>query len=834
LQKNKAYHIAKDKTYIMKKIPGTLFILLLSVVAITAKAQTLYTINGKVTDTAGKPVKNATIELRNIKDSTLVKTDIADAEGTFKFLQVKAGAFILFVSSTGYEQYFSNVLEVNGSNTQINYPPVILKTKSVSILQGVTVTARKPFLEQKIDRTVMNVDALITNAGSSAIEALEKAPGVLVSSSGQISLKGKSGVVIYINDKPSYLSAAELINYLRGLPASTIEVIEIMPNPPAKYDAAGSAGVINIRLKKSRVKGFNGNLSLSYGQGTYMRTNNSFNFNYRVNKVNFFGNTSYNINNDYQDLRIERQFFTQAGALASTFSQRSYDKRERNSSNIRFGLDYYMSKKSTLGIVIDGFDNPFRGIKTNDASMLNNSFVLDSTVKAVNETTTKWRKGSGNVNYSLKLDSTGKELSMNLDYIRYKTKSDQELLNTTYLPNNTVKAKDILTGNLPAVIDIHTAKIDYTQPLKKSAFFDAGLKTSFIKTNNTAEYYSGSGSSQVINNDFTNYFNYREYINAAYINYKKEFKRFSLQTGLRFENTLIKGRQLGNAIKPDSSFKREYSSFFPTVYLSYRLDSASRNQVAISYGRRINRPDYQDMNPFVSPVDKFTFFSGNPFLVPTFSQSFSVSHIFRNAITTSFEYSVVRDVINETVEQTNGIFISRPGNIGRNTNIGFSLSGGLPVRPWWSVYMYMEYTNIRYKGVLYNQQLDTKADAGVFYATNQFKISKLWDAELFVYYQTSRVNSQFSMKSIWIATAGVQRKVLKEKGAVKFNLRDIFYSVQPRGTITNLLNSTATYFNYLDNRVFTISLTYRFSTGKSLNARQSGGAETEQGRVKSN
>ncbi|MEJ7671744.1 MAG: hypothetical protein WKF59_03335 [Chitinophagaceae bacterium] len=223
-----------------------------------------------------------------------------------------------------------------------------------TVLKGVSVTAKKQFIEQKIDRTVMNVDALVSNAGVTALDVLENAPGVLVSSEGAVSLKGKSGVVIFIDDKPTYLSGADLANYLRSLPSSTLDKIEIMPNPPARYDAAGNAGVINIRTKKSRSGGFTGGINLAYWQGKYARTTNSFNFNYRTQKVNVFSTASYTINNGLNDPDLYRYYFKSNGSLRSTFFQNSFIRNTSYSTNIKLGVDYFLSPKATIGILVNG------------------------------------------------------------------------------------------------------------------------------------------------------------------------------------------------------------------------------------------------------------------------------------------------------------------------------------------------------------------------------------------------------------------------------------------------------------------------------------------------
>lgn len=281
------------------------------------------TISGKISDASQKPLEGATVLLVTARDSVITRSMLSADNGSFIFEKVKPGSYKVQVTLTGFYKYTSEPVTVNAEK-----PVVVLNTFLLSpqtnTLQGVTVTSQKPMVERKIDRTVVNVESMITSAGSSALEMLEKAPGVSVDQNGAISLKGKSGVVIFIDDKPTYLSGADLESYLRSLPAASIDQIELMTNPPAKYDAAGGAGVINIRTKRTRIKGFNGTVIGSYVQGRYAKTNNSFNFNYRNNKFNSFGTLTYNTTNAFADLNINRFFRNTDGSRKSDFLQHTY------------------------------------------------------------------------------------------------------------------------------------------------------------------------------------------------------------------------------------------------------------------------------------------------------------------------------------------------------------------------------------------------------------------------------------------------------------------------------------------------------------------------------
>ena len=810
----------------MKK---TLLLLLLLLSGKFSIAQ-IQTIKGQIEDKNLKPIDGAIVSLLKAKDSSFVKTAFSETDGKFELVAIKEGAYFLVITSIGFQKHTSSPFELKQEALSLS---TIVLIDDVKMLKEVNIVAQKPFVEKKIDRTVINPDALIGNAGSNSLEVLEKAPGILVDVNGIISLRGKSGVVVFIDDKPTYLAAADLASYLRSLPAGSIETIEIMTNPPAKYDASGNAGVINIKLKKNTLKGINGGVNLSYGQGRYMRTNNSVNLNYRINKFNFFTNLSANQNNSYQDLTINRLYFNENAIYTSGFTQNSYIKKEFGSNNLKFGLDYYLSKKATLGAAVTGFYNPSFSPVTNNAQVLDQKNNPSLLIKATNPADKIWKNGSINLNYVYKIDSLGKELSANADYIAYDSDLTQNLINSTFSVNNKPLTQTTLSSFLPAIISIQTAKFDYVNPLKNGGKFEVGFKSSLVNTDNTADFYDVLDNIKYPNYEFSNRFKYKENINAGYLNFNKDWKKLAVQAGLRIENTNINGNQLGNIQTKDSTFTRKYNSIFPTFYMSYKVDSAAVHQLGLSLGRRIDRPNYQDLNPFTYPLDRYTFYGGNPFLQPTFSYNFELSHTYKNFLTTTLEYSYVKNLIQETNEQRGTLFYSRPGNFGEQIAYGININAGFDIKKWWTLQLYTELKSLGYNSLVYGQVLDESRFYWYVGPTNQFKISKNLNAELAGSYQTRILVAQFLTIPVWQMRGGISYKILENKGTLKLNLSDMFYTNQPGGDIRNIANSQANWLSLLDSRVLTFAFSYRFNKGKSLNARKSGGSETEQGRVKS-
>jgi outer membrane receptor protein involved in Fe transport len=813
----------------MRTLPN-LFIIILLTVSFIGRAQnkTGVKISGKIGATNQPALSAATITLLKAKDSSVVKMSVSDQEGRYSFDNPPQGQYLLAVSAVGYEKQYSAPFTVSGNNMELTPILLVQRTKD---LKAVTVSARKPLVEQKIDRTVVNVDAFISNTGANALEALEKSPGIQVDKDGNISLKGKQNVVVLIDGRPAYLSGADLANMLKGMQASQLEQIEIMTNPPARFDAAGNAGVINIKTKKNKIKGFNGNMSAGVSQGVYFKTNESLSLNYRNGKVNLFSNYSFSRNNNFQQLEIFRRYKNDDGSTNAIFEQVAYMKRRNMNNNLKMGMDYYVTNKTTLGVVVSGFYNPESSNNTNTSYLQNPDYELDSIATAGSHIEGTWKNASVNLNMRHQFDSTGRELTADLDYIVYDNENNQHFVNTTFEPNWIKRYEEELKGVLPVTVNIYSAKMDYTHPLKKNGKIEAGWKTSFVQTENKANYYLYNSGEWMTDFEKTNYFDYNENINAAYVSLNKQItKKWGVQTGLRFENTNYKGHQHGNPYKGDSSFKRTYNSWFPTVYVSYSANE--HNQFGINYGRRIDRPGYQSLNPFMFFIDKYTYEAGNPYLRPQYSNNFELTHIYKGKLTTTLNYSITENLFNETFDQLGYATIVRRGNIGRRENAGISVNANVPVTKWLTSILYTNYNYTRYSGQLYGEELKVEAGTLLISLNNQMNFKKGWGAELSGWYRSKGVEGQILIMPMGQLAAGISKQVLKGQGSVKVNVRDILYTQKPNGDI-NFKNTEAWFQNTRDTRVVNLTFSYRFGKPiKSTNGqRKKGGANDEQNRV---
>jgi outer membrane receptor protein involved in Fe transport len=819
----------------MKKLIKKLIICLLLGLSISSQAQEKAgRITGLVLDENKKGIESASISLLNAKDSSLVKNLVSNKDGKFEIADVKEGKYLVLTTAVAHEPSYSKPFEISSSQSSFILETVVLAPQS-NELKAVSIVAKKPFFEQKADRMVVNVDASPSSAGSSAMDILEKSPGVTVDKDGNISLKGKQGVTVMIDDKPTYMNATQLASYLKSLPSTAIDQLEIMTNPSAKYDAAGNSGIINIKIKKNKAKGFNGNITLTHTQGVYPKPSGSLNLNYRTGDFNFFLNAGYTHWEGFQDLDINRNYLDETGKqITSIFTQHTNIKFTNPEANLKFGVDYYLSKRTTIGFVARGFRNTEDDQSKSTIYLKEPNQTIDSIVYSPSTNKSIWKNGSLNLNFRHQFDSAGTELTADADYIKYNSSSNQYFNNLTYNPDWVLQDQSVLTGNLPSDINIWSFKSDFSHPFKNNLKFETGIKTSYVSTDNTANYFNVVNDVPYVDTTKTNRFLYRENINAAYVNINKQVKKWSIQAGLRLENTNYSGHQLGNAYtvnNNDSSFKQSYLNLFPTLYVSYQANP--KNSFSVNYGRRIDRPAYQDLNPFLFFLDEYTYQAGNPYLQPQFTHNVELSHTYNNFLTTTLNYSNTKNFFTETFEQSGHATIVRNGNIGHRDNAGISVSANIPVKKWWTAIIYTNLNYNKFTGLLYGENIDVSSTTLLVNLNNQFKFNKEWSAELSGWCRTKGVEGQVVVDPLGQAAAAISKQILKDKASLKLAIRDIFYTGGVRGYI-DFQQTQATFHNTRDSRQVSLTFNYRF--GKPIKGpqprRNAGGASDEQNRVK--
>ncbi|ULQ52248.1 TonB-dependent receptor [Flavihumibacter fluvii] len=780
---------------------------------------------GKIT---GKSLEGATVSVLHPADSMVVKFTAANKNGDFELDQLPLDTYLLSVSAIGYQPFISTPFRLTEQSPDKIFP-VIQLVAAGKELGNVTVVAKKPLIENKPDRTIINVDAGISNAGATALEVLEKSPGVTVDRDGNISLRGKQGVLIMLDGKPTYLSGTQLTALLSSMNANQLDQIEIMPNPPSKYDAAGNSGIINIKTKKNKQKGWNGSLTLGYGQGRYWKTNNSLNLNYRNEKFNLFANYNQNINEGFTDLHIIRTYLDETGKTPTAyFDQPTWLKRSRKNNTLKLGLDYFLNKKTTLGIVGTGFISPYSFDGNSTGYIKNGNGHTDSVVQTISDNTLKWTNGSLNLNLRHQF-SEATEISADLDYVQYTQTNGQLFSNSTYLPDGTLKSFNQIKGDLPATIRIYAAKTDYSHSFKKGLKLETGLKASFVKTDNTADYFLLLNGQWAPDYQRTNHFLYEEQIQAAYLNARKTIGKWSIQAGLRFEHTKYHGNQLGNPERPDSAFSKDYNSLFPTAFITYTADT--NNIFSVNIGRRIDRPAYQQLNPFLFFINEYTYELGNPYLQPQFTFSYELSHTYKGWLTTALNYSNTQQYFSQLFRTAGNVTILSEGNLGNSQSTSLTISAQLNPTKWWSANVSGTGLYQKVQGSDNNAYIRSEGTSGQFNMTNQFKITKAWAAELSGFYNTKSRDGQFIIYPFGQVSAGVSKQVLKGKGSLKLSARDIFFTQVITGDIF-YQNVHERFVQRHDSRVVNLSFTWRFGQQfKESGRRNNGGSSEEQRRV---
>jgi len=784
-------------------------------------------VSGKVLDETRKEFPFATVSLLSSKDSTVVKGTLTDNGGAFVFKDLKPGSYLVAVYVIGYKKVFKGPLQVAAAK-MVNLGSVQLETDA-QMLKGVNIVKQKPLIERQIDKTVLNVENSALAAGNSALDILTKAPGVTVDKDGKISLRGKQGVLVMIDGKPTYLSPEQLANLLRSTEGNAIQSIELITNPSAKYDAAGNSGIINIKLKKNRSYGTNGSLVGGFGRGRYYKANGGLTLNHREKKFNVFGNFDYGKNKRFGGTDIVR--VNQTAVDQTYFDQKSFSLRHRNNTNYKGGFDYFINDRHTIGFGVNGYNA--NGDNASDVLTLigDRPGKTDSSVVADNPNSYKYTGTSFNLNYKGTLDTLGQEISADADYSQYNGLEDNNF-NNNYLDaqGQVLKPAYLFRNSAPSKTRIWAAKADYAYPVQKDMKLELGLKASFVKTDNNFSFENFEEGAWVNDVKRSNLFLYDENINAAYANLNRKFNKTTVQLGLRAEQTNSKG----NSITEQKVVNRHYFNLFPSVFLNQEL--SKNHDMGFSYSRRIDRPDYGSLNPFISYLDLYTYRFGNPFLKPQYTNSFELSYSFKKTLNVSLGYSHTSDVMTDvllTDTATKTIFIS---NQNLATQDGFNLNMSYPLQfaKWWgsSNNLTVFYNKFKTPNLL-GMPYESGRVAMNFNSTQTFTINSSANVEVSGFYQTKQVYGTLLIDPQYGIDLGFNKSFMNKQLNIKLAANDVFKLQRSR--ITSALPSqNYVVKDYWESQVFRVTCTYRFGSSEIKAARErSGSADAEGRRVKS-
>ena len=748
-------------------------------------------ISGQIKDKKNNPVEFIEIQLQN-KDSIIFKSELTNAEGKF-IIETEKGEYSLLVRQLGviYHEQKINVI-------QDTYIGIINITEKEQQLQEVVITAKKKLIERKVDKLIFNVENSISASGGDAIDALKITPRVKVKND-NISMIGKNNMSVMVDDKLILLTGDELINFLKSIPSDNIKSIEVITTPPAKYDAEGNSGLINIKLKKSKLNQWNASLRSSYIQSTYPKGSFGGNFDYQKNKLSLYSNLNY-VNGSNAPVETNKIYYP-----LGLWNEENKRRDFQNSVNGRIGADYKISEKFSVGMqYLGSFSKP--KIAENSLTTIYNqtNSQIDSYINTLSENLGKNNNHSLNLNSTVVFDTIGKKMNINLDYFKFKN-DDNRIFNTI----------NLLSANNTSLQDIqnYSAKIDFEHPLKWINLSYGG-KLSFIKTQNNVNYFDTTLGTPIFVPTQSNEFNYDENTQAIYINGTKKLnEKWETQLGFRLENTQTEGVSKTLNQKNTNS----YAKLFPTFYLTYTPNE--KNAFSINYNKRINRPSYNRLNPFRWYSNPFSYTEGNPFLQPSFSNNLELNYTFNDNWSNSIYYSHTDNGFEQItiVDNTDNIQKTIAQNFFKTTIIGISESYTYNKLKWLSSTFSFDWNYSKSESLIPITNQNLNGSNAYFSISNDFNLNKnktlLFN---FSYWYNFKGTSDLDKNNAYSQLdASLKYFAFDKKLQISFNANDILSTNRPIYTsFTN--NIQIDYKNYYDVRLFRLSLVYKFGN-KNIN-----------------
>lgn len=808
----------------MPKIPALLLLLCFSVISYSQNV-----IKGTVKDSAQNPVPFCAMALLNAKDSSLVKGNVSDSAGNFVFEKIKAGSYFIKFNNVGYKVTTSSTFTVD-SLSNIELPVQTLQAVGVN-LKEVSVSVIKPAIEFKKGMTVMNVENNIFTAGNTVFELLKRIPGVTVDAQNNVAINGKGGVRFLMDGRLQQIPSSQFVNLLMGMPAESVASIELITNPPARYDAAGTGGLINIVLKKAKVKGVSGSIAQSVSRGDNWRGGTFFNLNYKNNKFTFVSSLNFN----YLQFETFNYFQRRVADSTGTFEIISEGNQRpfRNFIFFNGGIEYAISKKTTIGLNVNGNDAHVTNTEKSTINfishgdMASNSIYFDH-INFENKSKSDVQNPTYNLNLTHKIDSVT-NLTFSADYANYLEKLSRfneshyyDNTDTEVIPQNRFGVKNDINFN------IFTQKLDFDKQLKKGFRLETGAKSSFVDNYAKSDVYllDYTTASLYRDSNYSNNYNYKEQILAAYMTLGKEWKKFDISLGVRAEHTLINAT---NKPKP-FTLHRDYINFFPSGSIDYKIND--KNSIQATYSYRIGRPNYDQLNPSRTFNDPYSNGAGNPYLRPQFTHAMGLHYNFRHMMNFHLSHDIMNDNIyfyaygDPTTKITvDSVFNYRSQNF---TNFGFSLRKQWK---WFSTNVFLNYIYRENQTMIHDQDIVNYSTQ--FFAYADFSIIFPKDFKL-------QVSGNFNGPNYdgiqWYGASGrvdpvIMKSFFKKKLDISFSLFDAFYTdIRPW---TNAVGGQYSYYTERnDTRRFRLWILWRFGKMR-INQNVKRSNDEEKGRLKS-
>ncbi len=785
-------------------------------------------IQGQLQEPSGAAVEFANIALYNASDTTLVKVETSDETGIFKIRSIKAGTYFLTASIVGFSDLTKTDIQLT-ADQQLDLGVLTFASSSVE-MEEVTVTASRALVEVKPDRTVFNVEGTINSTGENAISLLQKAPSVTVDNNDNISVLGRAGVLIYVDGKRLPLSGQDLSAYLQNLPAEQIDRIDIITNPGAKYEAEGNAGIIDIRLKRDKNLGGNGSISGSFGKGRHQSYNLNASGNYRNKLMNVFGSAGVGRWEGFTEMSFLN---FQNGLQLDEFNDIFFGN---NYNNVRVGTDFFLGKKHTIGFLagIRGANSENRTDNSIDIASIATPNQIDSLLIARNRAEGTRDQATFNLNYRFE-DGQKRSVNIDLDAGSYNSDSDRLQPNRYYTANGeTLLTERINVLDTPTEIDIYTAKIDFEQEFAGGKL-GLGSKLSSVRSDNTFLFYDQINGVDTLNNFSSNQFDYDENVYAGYISYARSInQKWNVSAGLRAEQTDAMGNlQAFSDDLQEPPVELNYLSWFPSFGLTYT--PKPNHSFAFNYGRRINRPDYNVLNPFNNQLSELSYEKGNPFLRPEIVNNVELGYTLAYRFNFKLGYSKTLDQITRLIAPDD--LDPRAGfitwdNLAEQQIISFNASLPFQIRPKWNAYFNVSAAHQDNQadygdGAIVDVQVFTYS----IYTQNTFDLPNKFKAEVSGYFSGPGVwGGVFLYESLWSLNVGLQRKFFQDRLNVRLNATDLFYQSFWEGySEFNGLRSEGKGLS--DSRRVNLSVSYNFGNQNVKSRKRKTGLEEEGKRV---
>nr|WP_294794885.1 outer membrane beta-barrel protein [uncultured Mucilaginibacter sp.] len=764
-------------------------------------------IQGRVFIENKKPAEFSTVILL-AADSSILTSTPCDTQGVYRFT-VEEGVYSVLASQIGYNQSYSGPYTISQQG-DVNARDIIL-IRSTPMLKEVSITARKNYVDTKPGRVVLNVQSSIVAEGNSVYDLLRQAPGVHAGSQGSLSIIGRQTAMVLIDGKPVNVSGENLAAMLESMQSSSVQQIELITNPSARYEAGG-AGVINIMLKKGSNAGTNGTFTIGGGYGKFYKANTGITFNNRMGNVNIFGNYNYSANKTFKTFTTDRTI--DYLGLISNYDSRYYTTRESFNHTFRLGSDFFLSPNHTLGVLVSGTVNNSSFLKDNMLRISNNS-KFDSTIATMANLKRNLATVNYEVNYAGKLDTLGQTLSAYLSYNHFDRESNEYITNSFNKASGEVYRPTLLQQNLsPSRINIWAAKVDYVKPLSKKTMLEVGSKYSYVSSGNDLIFGPKRNDVYTVDPNFSSNFLYTENINSAYTNLSTSTGKWKINGGLRVEQTIANGNSAGNKI----NFEKNYIDFFPQAQLKYSYDP--KNNFTLSFNRSIYRPVYEDINPFLYYVDLYDYRAGNPQLLPSYTSTVELAHSYKSTIITSLYASVTDNfcgfIAYEQDNQTK-VNITTRKNFGRMAAYGIKFFTPAQFTSWWNATFSVDVSYQRVKAYPQNGDLNKGTQDVLFNTMHNFSLGGGFAAEATFKYESPTFYGFSQFKANYRFDAGISKTVFNNMGTFRLNVADVFRTERDRA-YTNYRNLNMTIISREEGRVVRFGFSYRFGNSKLKSA----------------